>query len=251
MGRKKREKKGGDEAPAGLPGWMATFSDMVTLLLTFFVMLMAMANFEDTQRVEAVFHSIRSALSVGAIQFNRVGSHNERQSMTPDQTRKESIQPIMAKLRQAYAKHLSDDLIRMTNNEQEIRLRLDARVLFREGSSKLHPAAYALLTDIATVLNDEAVEIRVEGHSDATGSPESNWKLSSERALSVVMALNEKGPIPGERLEADAFGQYRPAAGFGEVESWNRRVELVLRSDDANASRAVEILSATGGPDGE
>jgi len=229
---------------------MATFSDMVTLLMTFFVMLMAMANFEDTQRVEAVFHSIRSALGVGATQLNRVGSHNEPQSMTPDEPRQESIQPILARLRQALSKHLSDDLIRMTSNEQEIRVRLDDRVLFRPGSATLHPAAYALLQDVATVLAEEAVEIRVEGHSDASGTPTSNWELSGDRATAVVIALNEKGPIPGERLEADAFGQYRPAASFGEVESWNRRVELVLRSDNVGASGAVELLSRPGGADG-
>ena len=240
-----------EEPPAGLPAWMATFSDMVTLLLTFFVLLMAMANFEDTQRVEAVFHSIRDALGVGANQLNRVGSFNEAQSMTPDQQRQDSIQPIMAKLRSAFSKHLSDDLVRMTNNEQEIRLRLDDRVLFRPGSATLHPAAYALLADIAAVLAEEPVEIRVEGHSDASGSPEANWKLSSERAVSVAMALHERGPIPGTRLEADAFGQYRPAASFGEVESWNRRVELVLRSDNVTAAGAVELLSAPGGSDGQ
>ncbi len=247
MGRPKKP----EEPPPGLPAWMATFSDMVTLLMTFFVMLMAMANFEDTQRVEAVFHSIKSALGVGANQLNRVGTFNEAQSMTPDQPRQDSIQPIMAKLRQAFAKHLSDDLVRMTNNEQEIRLRLDDRVLFRPGSATLHPAAYALLTDIATVLADEPVEIRVEGHSDASGDPLKNWNLSGDRAVAVVMALNERGPIPGERLEADAFGQYRPATSFGEVETWNRRVELVLRSDNVNTAGAVELLSAPGGGDGQ
>lgn len=245
MGRPKKPR----EPPPGLPSWMATFSDMVTLLLTFFVMLLAMANFDDTQRVEAVFHSIKSALGVGANQLNRVGTHNEAQSMTPDSPRQDSIQPVMAKLRQAFSKHLSDDLVRMTNNEHEIRLRLDDRVLFRPGSANLHPAAYALLTDIATVLAEEPVEIRVEGHSDASGDPVNNWKLSSDRAVAVLLALHEKGPVEGERLEADAFGQFRPAASFGEVESWNRRVELVLRSDNVNTAGAVELLSA-GGLDG-
>jgi len=247
MGRPKKP----EEPPAGLPAWMATFSDMVTLLMTFFVMLMAMANFEDTQRVEAVFHSIKSALGVGANQLNRVGTHNEAQSMTPDNPRQESIQPVMAKLRQAFSKHLSDDLVRMVNNEQEIRVRLDDRVLFRPGSATLHPAAYALLTDVALVLADEPVEIRVEGHSDASGDPIKNWNLSGGRAVGVVMGLHEKGPIAGERLEADAFGQYRPAASFGEVETWNRRVELVLRSDNVNTVGAVELLSAPGGSHGQ
>ena len=55
MGRRKKKK---DEKMEGLPAWMATYSDMVTLLLTFFVLLLAMATFDDTKRVEAVFESL-------------------------------------------------------------------------------------------------------------------------------------------------------------------------------------------------
>ena len=50
----------------GAPMWMSTFSDMVTLLLTFFVLLLSMASFEDPSKVQAVFESIRSALGAHA-----------------------------------------------------------------------------------------------------------------------------------------------------------------------------------------
>ena len=62
MGRRQKKE---EQASAGAPLWMVTYSDMVTLLLTFFVMLIAMANFEQVGRVQAVFQSIRLALGVG------------------------------------------------------------------------------------------------------------------------------------------------------------------------------------------
>jgi chemotaxis protein MotB len=63
--KQRREKSGGDEGGGpSAPFWMVTYSDMVTLLLTFFVMLLAMANFEEVGRVDAVFESIRLVLGV-------------------------------------------------------------------------------------------------------------------------------------------------------------------------------------------
>jgi flagellar motor protein MotB len=91
-------------------------------------------------------------------------------------------------------------------------------------------------------------EIRVEGHTDATGNEQQNWILAAQRAISVVETLRAKGPIAGERLEASAFAQFHPASTFGEDATWNRRVEIVIRSDDVGTSRAAESLMNPGGP---
>jgi chemotaxis protein MotB len=238
----KREKKP-PEVKEGLPMWMGTFSDLVTLLMTFFVLMLSMANFEDTAKVETVIHSIQSALGASGFDADLVGSHVQQMYTTSPVRRDDTINPVVSKLRQAFEKHISDDLVRMVQNEQEIRVRLDDRVLFRPGSTELHPAAYALVTDLAEVLASEDVEIRVEGHTDASGTEEENWRISSERSLTVVTALRQRGDIPGERLEADAYGQFRPATGFGEAPAWNRRVELVLKSDHVGAVSAIERLS--------
>ena len=61
-------------------------------------------------------------------------------------------------------------------------------------------------------------------------------------ALAVLLALRERGPVPGERLTAVAFGAFRPGAAIGEDASWNRRVELVLQaSDSAGAATALDL----------
>lgn len=232
-----------EEAPAGAPLWMATFSDLVTLLLTFFVLLLSMASFEEPAKVATVIQSIQTALSSAGLSHSALGvAENVLQEPTEFKLKQETVTPQEARLREALAKHVSDQLVRMVSNEKELRIRLDDRVLFKPGSTELHPAAYALVSDVALVLKDEDVHIRVEGHTDATGDEWQNWEISAQRSMSVVKALRERGPIPGERLEADAFGQFQPASTIGEAPQWNRRVELVLKSDTPGAVGAVEAL---------
>ncbi|MBN2799925.1 MAG: OmpA family protein [Deltaproteobacteria bacterium] len=227
---------------------MATYSDMVTLLLTFFVLMMSMATFEDVKRVQSVIDSLREAFGVAGM-FQDTTHTWKEEGYTEPKREVQSIQPVIAKLREAMAKHLSDDVIRMSQTPTEVRIRLDDRVFFAPGSTQLHPAAYAFVGDIAKVLANEQVEVRVEGHTDASGDEVRNWVLSAERATSVVVALRERGPIPGERLEAVGLGSFRVASDFGETDEWNRRVEIVLRADEVGAGAAVRELELKGGPD--
>jgi len=222
---------------------MVTYSDMVTLLLTFFVMLLAMANFDDLVRLNAVLESIREALSMG--NFN-VQLSNDEDMATPSTDLPEAhtdVMPVMAKLRESLSEHLSDDLVRMTQTQTEIRIQLDERVLFGPNETRIHPTAYALIGDLATAVADEEVNIIAEGHTDATGSQLDNWQLSVDRAVSVVMALQDTGPIPGQRLEARGFSHYRPAdTNLDESSDWNRRVEIVLHSRKRSAYSAIDAV---------
>ena len=242
MGRRKKK----EDPPAGLPAWMATFSDLVTLLLTFFVLLTAMANFEDITRVDAVFRSIREALGAGS--QHRKLLDTDQTAMANNVRDQMSLKPIVSRLKQAMSRHVSDNLVRVTKKPNEIRIRLDEQVFFAPGSRTLHPAAYALIGDVAEVLRPEDVDIRVEGYADGTGKEEKNWKLSGDRALAVVMALRSRGPIPGERLESVAMGSFRPGALIGEDNDWDRRIEIVVKADHAGGQAAIESLF--GGADG-
>ena len=183
---------------------MATFSDMVTLLLAFFVMLVAMANFEDTRRVEAVVESIRTALGVNGFEPKLVGA-STKTAFTKEDRRTQSLQPVVAKLREAFSKHVSDDFVRMVQNESELRVRLDDKVFFQSGSTTLHPSAYALIADLGDRLADEAVHIRVEGYADGTGS-ETGQLAVVRRACAVC-----RDGVASERSHS-----WRPLGSGGE-----------------------------------
>jgi outer membrane protein OmpA-like peptidoglycan-associated protein len=103
------------------------------------------------------------------------------------------------------------------------------KVQFETGKATLLPASHALLDEVAKMLKDNPqVElISVEGHTDSTGSPDFNRKLSQQRAESVAKYLSSKG-VKAARMEPKGFGPDRPIAD-NETDPGrdaNRRVEF-------------------------
>ena len=236
---KKRKQAAEEESGPSAPFWMVTYSDMVTLLLTFFVMLMAMANFEEVGRVEAVMESIRLALGAGGRHQTLTGVTEEEQNQPAELEELDELQPVMSNLRESLTRHVSDDFVRMTRTQTEIRVMLSDRVLFEPGSNRLHPAAYSLLSGIAETLAGHPVNIIVEGHTDGSGPVKKNWELSATRAVAVVAFMQDRGGIDGRKLEARGYGPFRPAAPEGADRTWDRRVELVIQSTSPIAYDAI------------
>ena len=251
--KQRREKSGGDdEGGPSAPFWMVTYSDMVTLLLTFFVMLLAMANFEEVGRVDAVFESIRLALGVDGKQPDINGIELDQPKFDQDVQEENKLEPIMSKLQDALSAQISDSMIEMTQKKTEIRVLLDDNVLFKPGSAELHPATYLLISDIGTALANQPVTVKVEGHTDETGEPGSNWELSADRAVAVVVALQKRGGMDGAQLEARGMGEFHPANIVATDRNWDRRVELIIKADSGLAHEAIyEVERVTnGGRDG-
>ena len=221
---------------------MVTYSDMVTLLLTFFVMLIAMANFEQVGRVQAVFQSIRLALGVGGAHEQMVGQSEEPQQQIKEVQSKDELQPVMSQLRDSLNRQISDDMVKMTRTRTEIRISLSDQILFKTGSDELDPRSFPTLLAIAKILGEhDKVSVQVEGHTDDSGDVKDNWDLSSDRAVEVVYYLQKHGELDGRSMEAKGYGQFRPEApeGMKEIVNWNRRVELVIQSESPVAHEAV------------
>lgn len=103
-------------------------------------------------------------------------------------------------------------------------------ILFDTDSDKLSPAARETLQKLASILKKYPDrEIRVSGHTDSTGAPAHNQRLSENRARSVVRSLTENG-INGRQLSYKGFGQTKPAApnDTAEGRAQNRRVEVLI-----------------------
>lgn len=116
---------------------------------------------------------------------------------------------------------------------------------FDTGQSTLQPGAKPLLDDIATALkNFPDWSLRIVGHTDASGSAESNERLSLERANTIKAALVERGIDAGKLLAAGA-GQSRPIASneTDEGKALNRRVELMRFTDSAEAKKLLKAMS--------
>jgi chemotaxis protein MotB len=247
MARKKKEKK--DPPPPGAPLWMVTYSDMVTLLLTFFVMQLAMANFEDPGKVDAALESIRAAFGSGGFEkLSKIIEKDESGNNDLPEVKTSTQHTMVATLRHVLANQLHNDMIRMTTDVTEIRLRVNEQVFFAPGSSQIHPSGRGIITDITKVLAGHKVQIIIEGHSDADGSDEFlNWKLSADRSVSVIEAMrtitnkDNEPLVNGRFIEARGMGEFRPIEYIqGQRSSnWNRRVEVVIRGADSSTQSAM------------
>ena len=116
-----------------------------------------------------------------------------------------------------------------------------SEVLFAQGQASIGPQGQQQLTELAAALNQIAAEIpddidwvlQVEGHTDdipvRAGRFADNWDLSTERALSVVRFLAEKG-LEARRLAAAGYGEFQPLdkAGTDAARRRNRRIEMKL-----------------------
>jgi outer membrane protein OmpA-like peptidoglycan-associated protein len=113
-------------------------------------------------------------------------------------------------------------------------------VLFDTGQATLKPGATSILDRVAVFLNDNPmVNVRIEGHTDSTGSPDFNQVLSQNRAAAAATALQTRG-VPPSRITAVGKGQDLPVASNATSggRQQNRRVELVFSDNSGQFARA-------------
>lgn len=246
MARRKKDKA--KEEPSA-PLWMVTYSDMVTLLLCFFVMQLAFANFESPGKVDAALESIQAAFGTGGQLNQSDATEKSEQNADMSESQHEALHVLVSTLRSVLAEMMSQNLVRMTTTKTEIKISMDETILFRPGSSELNSSALALLGDIAVALGQQPISILVKGFADADGSTEEdNWLMSARRAVAVVTEMrrrtdeNGKSLLEGRQLEAHGLGQFRPADIAENAAKWNRRVELVIKGGDTSAHGAINHL---------
>lgn len=109
--------------------------------------------------------------------------------------------------------------------------RIALYINFDTGKAVIRPESQQIIDQVADMLKEEtSLNVSVEGHTDSTGDPAGNLRLSEMRAAAVMAALVERG-IDAARLSSKGYGRTKPVAGNGTEEgrSKNRRVELVRK----------------------
>lgn len=125
--------------------------------------------------------------------------------------------------------------IKMVEVAEGLRLSLTSHVLFATGQHALKPAARAQLDQVVSLLKTYPDNrVRVEGHTDSTGSPARNKELSLKRAQSVADLLMKQGNLPADRFEVLGRGQEKPVASNSTAagREANRRVEITILKDN-------------------
>ncbi len=239
---------------AGAPAWMTTFADLVTLLLTFFVLLLSMANMEDVKFAEASA-SIRSAF--GSYSKPAPTEFSIPIIPSPPISKFSPIQNEMAakvyKRIQSQLKsdNIPEDVELIKKEDDTIILRINEKILFQKGSSVVSPTAYPILRNLADIIRPLSMRLRIEGHTDSTKISKrkiGNWNLSMDRAASIMRFFKKSNLLPLDRMAAVGYGAERPIAPNTNEANMakNRRVDFVLRTNNTlgfgtNASKAGEL----------
>lgn len=234
-----REKKQPEASP-GAPLFMATYGDMVTLILCFFVLLFAMSTI-DAQKFQKMVLSLRGSLGVmkggKAQEQATLPFGGERGTASGSAPRYEMDTQSVSKTIQAYlVKEGLDKSIQVRVDQRGITVSMSDQFLFDSGSAELKPGARRTLSMLASMVRDVAPAAAVEGHTDATplsgGIYRNNWGLSAARAASVVNWLEVDGKYPADALQAVGYGSTKPIVPNDTPanKSLNRRVDIVFLS---------------------
>lgn len=235
----------GDE---GLPAWMATFADMVTLLLCFFVLLLSFAE-QSEEKYRDALGSIKGAFGVKEIRavsqdmalFNTSEaaqeleakiSHDERLLLGVIMRIKSLLEDESAEIK---------DGTGVTADRDGVVFSANSAAMFKPGSAELSPEADRILNKVITVLKDYQLNLVVRGHTDdrpiSTPRYPSNWELSAARAAMALDYILQKGGIEISRAKAVGYADTRPAVpnDTQENRSKNQRVEFYLHMPQRDA----------------
>ncbi len=228
------------ECPECMPEWLATFGDLMSLLLCFFVLLLSMSTM-DAKKVEEAVGSLAGALSVLEGGTQTEVSRNRNQIATPIEKTQETAKTVN-KLSQAiqefkqFTKGGQGPAITLEEGEEGFFIRLPADITFKPGSAEITDEDSLLfLKRISLIIKEylpKNIEIQIKGFTDNIPPPPTspysdNWELSAARALSVLKILIKDGVNP-KQLSAAAYGEYHPIASNDTPQgrAKNRRVEI-------------------------
>ncbi len=207
------------------PAWMITYGDMVTLLLTFFILYYSIAAQNLMKFKDVIFGETKN--NIGLIELlDTMDIKTSLNEWTGFQ--KNSLLNDMKKIS---SDHISLD---SGQNNSRIVVRIPGRTLFEPGSAELAKAGWPSLTEIAGIFkNYPGYKINIQGHTDdlpmANEKFPTNWELSAVRATAVLRFLNDKGINP-MNMTATGYADTFPLGPntTAEERSKNRRVEFVL-----------------------
>lgn len=229
-----------------LPGWLAAFGDLMSLLLCFFVLLLSMSSM-DAKKISEAIGSLSGAMSVLEGGIKTEISKERIQESTPIDAKTETAQQVN-KVSQALidANEMMEKghgpAISMEESQEGFVIELPSALLFKAGSAEIYNEdALLFLKRIALIIDEmpNSVKVSVQGHTDSLPPSKNslfrdNWELSSARGISVLQELLLDGVDP-KRISASGFAEFTPKAtnATKSGREKNRRVELHFFGSDS------------------
>lgn len=233
--------------------WLSTYSDMVTLLLTFFVLLYASSSADEVkwQYIYQAFQSHGKYLNEYVDSPNPTPEEGEgTASDQPSAGGQGTLPQTTDELYHYIAQYISDndlsDSVSVENGAAHLNIRFDNNVFFEPNSAVLTQEGKDLLDGISPGINAVKNSIKtctVNGHTAKAFSAVNDWDLSSGRAVSVVKYMDFRMVLETEQFRTKGSGYAEPIADNDTVEGLakNRRVEMVILKNDVDLTDPAVI----------
>ncbi|VAW68361.1 Flagellar motor rotation protein MotB [hydrothermal vent metagenome] len=252
--------------PPGAPGWLATFADLMSLLMSFFVLLLAFSEM-DALKFKQLAGSMSQAFgvqrdvktkeipkgtSIIAKEFTpgrptptplkvmRQHTTDDRKNNLdfrkgPDKSyeeKKKLAEKRLEQLKKALKKEIGAGQIEVSGDNERTIIRIREKGSFSSGSASLNRKFKPVLKKIADAIDKTPGKIHISGHTDnipiSTYKFRSNWELSSARAVSIVQEILRIKKIPNKRIVIQGYADTVPLVPntTSKNRATNRRVEI-------------------------
>lgn len=269
LARKKQE-----DPPKGPAPWMATFSDLMNLLLCFFVLLFAMSSV-DTDKFRAISESLASAFSIlnggassigegqlismGTSQLNELDEYYSNMGATSEETGEEitSYQQAIQEQKQQEIEEMYDQLSELSSRYQMdgdveiemdeegknyVMLTMNGQLLFDSGKAELKAEVIPILSKVGDMLKYfDGNRIAIIGYTDNVkinnGRYKNNRYLSAARAIETAEYLIREKGFDSALIEYTGKGEENPIADNSTEQgrAKNRRIEIrIYNTIDSN-----------------
>lgn len=259
MSKSNRKSLPQDDPPEGAPEWMTTYSDLVTLLLTFFILLFSMASV-DSKKFEQVAQSLRSAFmdtsngemydhnngkDVVSILDQNMPSDVEEQDInnknkdgnvsdSESQKKEDAIAEFKEEIEALISGLNISEYVHVIDEKTSIILRIDSVILFDVGKADIKVSGKETIKKVGELMRQLDTDIAVQGHTDnvpiKTSLFPTNWELSTKRATNVVIFLVNECSLEPTKLTATGNGEFKPVVPNDTEENRqkNRRIDIVI-----------------------
>ena len=231
-----------EEPEPGIPEWVVTFGDMMSLLLTFFIMLVSMSEIKEEERFQAMLESMRRQFGHDAAMSSVLPGQNQANSSMA------FIAPSQSRSLRKNLKDGGNDVSAVTgdnNRVQTIRPGQNATtggvIYFDELSSELTEEARQQLLGIVKQVAGKPQKLEIRGHTskrpvNPTENMRDHWDLAYDRCYNVMQELIRLGIEP-ERIRLGSAGSYEPKnMGLDPQDrKKNARVEVLMWDERVTA----------------
>lgn len=236
--------------------WMASYMDMVTVLMCMFIVLFAMSTV-DEKKFEQLRNSLATGFGATDVQAIDIAQgvvvpvdlvDLEAEGFT-DLELAEIEVDVLTRLKEAMRAALAEQsleyLVDFKFDERGLTVGLVGTETFFQGNRvDLSAKAVQVLDAVAPALASSKREVSVEGHADrhgSTGIYPTDWELSSGRATQVLRRMVEHGRVPQGHIAAVGYGSARPMKSGSDPVSMamNRRVDVVVLSTQPDSIRKL------------